>query len=34
MSRLTAGIIQVASFEEGHPGEGGDGMTVAKMVKE
>ncbi len=24
---------QVASFEEGHPGEGGDGVTVAKMVK-
>ncbi len=25
---------QVASFEEGHPSEGGDGVTVAKMVKE
>ena len=25
---------QVASFEEGHPGEGGDGVTVAKMVKD
>lgn len=26
------GHPQVASFEEGHPGEGGDGVTVAKMV--
>ena len=25
---------QVASFEEGHPGEGGDGVTVAKIVKD
>lgn len=25
---------QVASFEEGHPSEGGDGVTVAKMVKD
>lgn len=24
----------VASFEEGHPNEGGDGVTVAKIVKE
>ncbi len=24
----------VASFEEGHPSEGGDGVTVAKIVKE
>lgn len=24
----------VASFEEGHPNEGGDGVTVAKMAKE
>ena len=28
------GHPQVASFEEGHPSEGGDGVTVAKMVKE
>lgn len=25
---------QVASFEEGHPNEGGDGVTVAKIVKD
>jgi DNA mismatch repair protein MutS2 len=25
---------EVASFEEGHPSEGGDGVTVAKMAKE
>ena len=25
---------QVASYEEGHPSEGGDGVTVAKIVKE
>ena len=25
---------QVASFEEGHPGEGGDGVTVAKIIKD
>ena len=25
---------EVASFEEGHPNEGGDGVTVAKIVKE
>jgi DNA mismatch repair protein MutS2 len=24
----------VATFEEGHPNEGGDGVTVAKIVKE
>lgn len=28
------GHPQVDSFEEGHPGEGGDGVTVAKMVKD
>jgi DNA mismatch repair protein MutS2 len=28
------GHPQVASFEEGHPSEGGDGVTVAKIVKE
>lgn len=28
------GHPQVESFEEGHPGEGGDGVTVAKMVKD
>jgi len=28
------GHPQVTSFEEGHPSEGGDGVTVAKMVKE
>jgi DNA mismatch repair protein MutS2 len=28
------GHPQVASFEEGLPNEGGDGVTVAKMVKE
>jgi len=28
------GHPQVASYEEGHPSEGGDGVTVAKMVKE
>jgi DNA mismatch repair protein MutS2 len=28
------GHPQVTSFEEGHPNEGGDGVTVAKMVKE
>jgi DNA mismatch repair protein MutS2 len=28
------GQAQVASFEEGHPNEGGDGVTVAIMVKD
>ncbi len=28
------GHPQVTSFEEGHPSEGGDGVTVAKIVKE
>ena len=28
------GHPQVDSFEEGHPSEGGDGVTVAKMVKD
>jgi dsDNA-specific endonuclease/ATPase MutS2 len=28
------GHPQVASFEEGLPNEGGDGVTVAKIVKE
>ena len=25
---------QVASFEEGHPNEGGDGVTVARIIKD
>jgi DNA mismatch repair protein MutS2 len=28
------GHAQVASFEEGHPNEGGDGVTVAMIVKD
>ena len=28
------GHAQVTSFEEGHPNEGGDGVTVAMIVKD
>ena len=28
------GHAQVASFEEGHPNEGGDGVTVAMIIKD